>query len=312
MADVQDAPSASPDQPEPDFASFEAATLASLGTQFQPTKAADTAPAKPVEQAASTDAIAKPASEPGKKDKGAKARIAELNPEIATLEERLRYRAELKERLARSEKDDQPADPSPAPPKPPDPEEDIAQYEALPGWPKEENYQDYGRLLTARAKFIFQHESQQSERTAQQAREQRQAQEADARSLAKGIEEFPDFVTVVQRAFEAGRKFPKHVIDEIRANEEDGHRIVHALAQGDDALYARIADPIQFGRYVERVLGQPAPPKKFVPQKTSAPDPPVTLGSHLTDAPDAERAAVAAGDFTSFEAALMSKLRTGA
>lgn len=307
MADVQDAPSASPDQPEPDFAAFEAATLASLGTNFQPTKA-DPAPAKPVEQAASTDALPTPASEPGKKHKGAKARSAELDQENAELQEKLRIRAVLREELAKGAKDATP-DPSPAPVK--TAAQESARYKAMPGYPQVAEFEDYGDYTAAVSDFVSSKRLEEYSHKAKQEYDAGQFRELHQRFDARGTEAFPDFRDVLMAAGQAGRQWPEHVTRKVLAHEQ-GPAIARALAlaKDDDALYARIADPVEFGEYVGEFLAQyRAPTRKSVPQKTSAPDPPLTLGSHLTDAPDAERAAVAAGDFPTFEAALMSKLR---
>lgn len=312
MADEQDASSASPEAP--DFAAFEAATLKGLPTNFEPTKA-DAAPAKPVDQAASTDATPKPASEPGKpKEKGAKARTAELDAEIAGLQEKLRLRKFLNEELDRRPKDDKPADSSPAPVKAKP--RDFERYEAMPDAPKVRDYEDYGQWSVDMAAFAGRKEAQEliDEYSQRQKREYDQGQQQGAieRMRTKGLEAHPDFDEVGDAAFKAGRKWPEAVARFVLTNEH-GHEVAYALAKaaGDDALYARIADPIEFGMYVgEFLASQKAPAKKSTIPKP--PDPPVVLGSRPHDTTDAEQAALAAGDFSSFEAALMAKLRPSA
>lgn len=319
MADEQDASSASDTPIEVDFAAFEAATLESLGKPFEPIKAAS-APAKPVEQAASTDAPAKPASEPGKpKEKGAKARSAELDPEIAELQEKLRLRKMLREELERG-RDEKPAASSPAPKKAA--AREFERFKAMPDAPKLDDvdergsalFNDYQDWAVEMAAFVAGKRLEEYSQKQQQDYDAGQFRDAQSKFDAKGVEAFPDFRDVLTSAAQAGRRWPDHVTRKVFTHEQ-GPSIAYALAQAkdDDALYARIADPVEFGEYVGAFLAQQAPPKKSpVPPVTKAPEPPVTLGGRPHDTADPSKAAVAAGDFSAFEADLMAKLRVGA
>lgn len=308
MADEPDASSASPEAP--DFAAFEAATLKGLSTNFEPTKA-DSAPAKPVEQAASTDATPKPASEPGKpKEKGAKARSAELDPEIAELQEKLRLRKMLREELDRG-RDDKPADPSPAPVKAT--QREFERYKAMPDAPKVAEYDDYGDWNIDMAAFVNRKGIEEYAQKQRQDYDAGQFRTMQAAFDTKGVEAHPDFREVLIAAAQAGRKWPEHVTRKVFTHEQ-GPAIAYALAQAkdDDALYQRIVDPVEFGEYVgEFLASRKAPPKK--PTLSAVPkasDPPIVLGSRPHESADPEQAAIAAGDFSSFEAALMAKLRS--
>lgn len=311
LADEQDPSSGSQETPpEVDFAAFEAATLSTLAPNFEPNKAA-TAAAKPVEQAASTDATPKPASEPGKKEKGAKARSAELDPEIAELQEKLRLRKMLREELAA--RDDKPADSSPAPVKAA--AKEFERLKAMPDAPKLDEFNDYQDWSVAMAAFVTDKRLEEYSQKQKQEVEHGQFQSAASRMEAKGAETYEDFREAGTAAAQAGRAWPRPVTEFVLTHEH-GHDVAYALAKAkdDDALYLRIADPIQFGMYVGEVLAQlNAPPKKSPKTPVSkAPEPPVMLGGRPHDTVDPSKAAMAAGDFSAFEADLMAKLRVGA
>lgn len=314
MADEQDASSASP--AVPDFAAFEAATLQGLPTNFEPTNA-DTAPAKPVDQAASTDATPKAASEPAKpKDKGAKARSAELDPEIAELQEKLRLRKMLREELDRG-RDDKPAESSPAPVKAT--QKEFARFRAMPDAPKIGDFEAFEDWSVEMSVFVagkrLEEFSEEFSRKQKQDYDAGQFRDAQSQFDAKGVEAFPDFRDVLTAAAQSGRRWPEHVTRKVFTHA-DGPAIAYALAQAkdDDALYQRIADPVDFGEYVgEFLAARKAPSKKSTLSAVpKTPEPPVVLGSRPHDTTDPEQAAVAAGDFSSFEAALMAKLRPSA
>lgn len=310
---MPDVPDPSSGSPEVDFAAFEAATLQGLPTNIEPTKA-DTAPAQPVDQAASTDATPKPASESGEpKGKGAKARSAELAKENADLQEQLRLRKMLREELKLTEKGDKPADSSSAPVKAR--VREFERFKAMPDAPKVADYDDYGDWTIDMQVFVNRKGLEEYSQRQKQDYDAGQFRDQQTKFDAKGVESFPDFRDVMTAAAEAGRVWPEHVVRKV-FNHDQGAAIAYALAQAkdDDALYRRIADPVEFGEYVGEFLAQHKAPtsRRAVPTVTKAPEPPTTLGTHLQDRTDPEHAAMAAGDFSSFEAALMSKLRTSA
>lgn len=308
--DVVAVPSTAPeDAPARDFTSFEAEALArdSGRPQIAP-KPADSAAAKPVDQVASTDAVDKPASEPGKpKEKGAKARSAELDAEIVEMREKLRIRAVLKEELARG--DAKPAESSPAPPKATS--KASERYKAMPDAPKLDEYQTYEDWSVDMADFAA---TKRLEEYSQQQRHEYESgkfQEAHTKFDAKGVEAFPDFREVLTAAAQSGRQWPEYVTKAVLTHEQ-GHAIAYALAQAKDdhALYARLADPVEAGMVIGEILAQQKPPSlKPVTRISRAPDPPQTLGTRPNDKGDPMRAALANDDFSSFEAAFLAKER---
>lgn len=114
-----DSSPATPTDPTTTLAALSAPELATwrhTGT-LPESNEAGTTPAEPVEQAAPTDAISEPASEPAKvkKGKGVSARNVELDAEIQSLQEKLRIRKELDAELSRRGiADVKPAESSPA------------------------------------------------------------------------------------------------------------------------------------------------------------------------------------------------------
>lgn len=131
-------------------------------------KTSESAPDKPVDQAASTDASTGTASETVKpektKGKGLKARVDQLKEENETLSAELRRRRELNEQIAAEDarskpKQDATTDPSPAATAKPK-EADWKRFKDLPDAPKSEDFtgetalEDY---LDARAGFIAGH-----------------------------------------------------------------------------------------------------------------------------------------------------------
>lgn len=260
---------------------------------------AESAPAEPVEQAASTDALPKAASEPAKK-RNAETRIQEL------LAERDRERSEvarLRSELEQHRPKDVKADPSPAKPS----QREFERYKAMPDAPKVSDYDDYGDWNIDMAAFVNRKGLEEYTSKLKQDYDAGQHREMHGKFDAKGVEQFSDFREVLGAAGNAGRQWPDFVNRKLLTHEQ-GPAIAYALAQAkdDDALYQRITDPVEFGEYVAEFLAQQKTPRK-PPTKTTAPDPPFTLGSQTHDSVDEEESALQSGDQTAFKAARLRR-----
>lgn len=307
MPDVQDASSASPETPlDPaeqavangDQAAFKEVRLAQRAGKPVPqiTPYAESTPAKPAEQAAPTDATPKLASEPSKPEKkpsennNANTRIRELVSENAAL------KAQLEQRTAPP---DVKADPSPAKPS----TREFERLKAMPDAPKIadfENFEDWSIEMAAFAAGKRLEEYSQQQKQDYDAGQFRDAQTAFD---TKGLAAHADFREVLTAAAQHGRKWPEHVTRKVFTHEQ-GPSIAYALAKAkdDDALYQRIADPVDFGEYVAEFLAQQKLPPKPNP-KTNAPDPPFTLGTRPHDSANALESAVESGDQYAFKQA---------
>lgn len=307
MPDVQDASSASPEIPlDPaeqavangDQAAFKEVRLAQRAGKPVPqvTPSAESAPAKPVEQAAPTDASSKLASEPSKPKKNAETRIQEL---LARDRERsdeiARLKAQLEQRTAQP--DVKPAAPSPAKPTP----REFERFKAMPDAPLLKDYNDYEDWFIDMSAFVNRKGFEDYDQRKQQEYDAGKTRELEQQFDSKGVAAYPDFRDVLNAAGLAGRRWPQHVRDKVFSHEQGVH-IAHALAKAkdDDALYQRIADPVDFGEYVAEVLASQRQPKEPNP-KTQAPDPPFTLGTRPHDSTDALEAAVESGDMHAYK-----------
>lgn len=148
-------------------------------------QSADAATAKPGEQAAPTGANKQTASEPvdpaKKKGKGVKERTAELDAEIAEMNDRLRIRAELRKQLEASEpkpKADGPKDSS-TPAKPETPKERYKRLAQHPDAPRSEefdgNLDEWGAAM---AGFVAEQIAREQISSALSARDESQGQQA--------------------------------------------------------------------------------------------------------------------------------------
>lgn len=264
-------------------------------------KPAESAPAQPGDQVASTDASAKPASEPGK-PKGAKARSAELDPEIVELREKLKLRAMLREELARG--DAKPAESSPAPKATSKASE---RFKAMADAPKLDDYQTFEDWSVDMADFAARKNLEEYSQKQRQDTEIGQFRDAEAKFDAKGVEAYPDFREVLTAAAQAGITWPEHVAKAVFTHKQ-GVDIAYALASAKDdhALYARLADPVEAGMVIGDILARLQPKTSPVSNHTRAPEPPITLGSRPHDKSDALQTAVDSDDFTAFREAKLA------
>lgn len=293
---------------------------------------ADAATATPVDQAASTEASSEADSEtaaPGKgKGKGAEARIPELLRDRAE-ERRLRLDAqaradELERRLTALERPKPDASPasSPATTK-----AEWQRYADMPDAPKEDAFERYGDYTAAMSLFIgkqlfAEHDQAQQARAHQQATHQRIAQKfstsherfkahLEAHPEAKDRIR-PELLNIVPISLlgtdePAG---PHHFLAEEVATSEANGPLLEYFSTPDGAQHwGRLMQlgPDQIvreigrleGRFLTRDTAATRPPKTI----STAPEPPEALGKRPADpVPDAE-AALARGDFSSYQEA---------
>lgn len=256
-------------------------------------KPAESAPAPPVDQAASTDAIDKPASEPGKpKDKGIKARSAELDRENAELREKLRVRALLREELARGPQDATPAASSPAPAKTSKPYE---RFMAMPDAPKLDDYQSFEHWQVDMTDFVDEVKYRERSERQQQDQQTQTHQKFVDESLAKGRAAHADFDEVTQQAYEAGYRFPAFAAPLF--THERWPDIAYALAKD------QITDQLRQMEVITGLVNQSKPSTPPVSTITKAPEPPITLGSRPHDKADELERAITEGDTSAYRAA---------
>jgi hypothetical protein len=281
-------PAASPAAPEPtlspvdqavasgDQAAFKEARRAERSGTVSADKPAASAPASPEVPAASTDASPSAASEPAKGSK-VKTRTAELDTEIAALQERLRIRATLRDELARTstpKPDDPPASSATAPAKK---TYDGKKYAELPDAPKLEAYADYNEYLADLSVFIADTRAEERD----QARQQQETETARERTHAQRREAFDRSVSTF--AERATAELPPEIM-----------ALAGAAAGGDQAITREQLDGLdpQLFRLTPTFLlaaDQPITFGNLVADQLLASDHPVQLLRHLSDPTEAAR-----------------------
>jgi len=296
-----------------DMGAFKAAKAAErAGTPLTPSadqSGASAAPA-PDDQAASTDATPKPASEPGKQsNRGAEARIKELNWRTKQAEERA---ARLEQELAALRQTQPETKPAASSPAAVDAEPQLADFEGDP-----DKYPDpYVAWLDARQEWKW--------RQLESQRQEQQQREAQERSHRAWVED------TVRRARELGPELVESLSEEVRnlrplvslgpheppttANfitqqilESDAAGpILKHLSDHPEELRRLEAIPkygqmvYEVGKLAARLSAPPPPsPPKVI---TTAPPPPTTTGNRPTEPVDALEAAVRSGDMAAFKA----------
>lgn len=295
-----------------------------------PETPADSSPAQPEAQAAATaaspDAAASEAVKPAGKstEKGAKARNAELDAEIAGLQDRLKLRRTLRDELAtldRPRTDAKSAESSTAKPS----EAEWKRYMAMADAPKEENFERFGDFTAAAALFITdqrmaEHQTRASADAAVRSREDglhRMGESATARiqEFAKANPGFdqkvsPELLAVPAATFMQMNDKPvgpQHVLaEEVLKSEHTGPLLLHFSTPEGAQDWARLCrlpnrgDLLRaFGRLEARFDGASAstPAPKTV---SSAPTPPVTLGTRTADTADPMDAAIKRKDTAAY------------
>jgi hypothetical protein len=301
------------------------------------TPSADSSPAKPVEQAAET-AASSPASEPGKpadpKEKGVKARSAELDRDIAAMQDKLRLRAQLRDELARTER---PSDgkPDSSPGQPPT-QAEWKRFLAMPDAPKVEDFEgENGFVEWTAAVGLFiadkrYQEHQDRARGDSEFRSQvdavtRLQEEATAR-VSQYAKDHPDFNTKVHpelieldtatvRRLKGQKVGPQHVLaEEILKSPSTAQLLEHFSTEAGQQEWARLMTlaPGDLMRAFGRIEGRmeqgtsQAPPAASAPAPkdlSSAPPPGKPMGERPTEPIDPSEAALKRRDYRAFEAA---------
>lgn len=272
-------------------------------------KAAESAPAEPVEQVALTDASPKAASEPAKPKKNADTRVQELLAERERdRSETARLRAELES--LRKPAADVKAESSPAKPTP----REFERFKAMPGYPQVSDFDDYGDYTIAVSDFVSSRTLAEFSQKQKDEFDRGEFRKSTEKFGASGREQFPDFDTVLGAAETAGRQWPQHVTRKVLTSEH-GPALAYELAKAkdDDALYTRIADPVEFGEYVGEFLATrkaqvvAKPPVSII----KTPGPPVTLGDRAHDKASELDSAVETDDVAAYRAARLRERMAG-
>jgi len=306
-----------------------------------PTKAdqpADSAPAQPVEQAASTDASSSPASEAGtpaketKPRKNADTRVQELLRERAEERRRADDLQRRLEALERSPKPDAKPDSSTAA----EQKAEWQRFAELPDAPKEDAFDRYGDYTAAMALYIAdkrfeQRDQQLQQRTREdsQARHVEQVHTSAREKTSTYFEQHPDAKAKVSPELLAipplstldprtvaemqqhpeGRELLKGhwLLDRVLESDVPGPLLVHFSSEQGQRDWQRLT-ALPSSAAVTRALGQIEArletPVSPVPMKSSAaPEPPSTLGKRPGGPVDELKAAQDSGDFRRFKAA---------
>jgi hypothetical protein len=304
---------------EGDVASYRAGRRAERTPTTSPVSQtpAASSPAPPEEPAAETSAQASPASEPGTepKPKGAKARSAELDKDIAELNERLRLRKQLREELdALGHQPKQDVKPGSSPAAKIDAPEDPE--------PTLESFQndDDPYLAFTKASAAWTARQEHRKLTADlQARNQKEAYERELNSAtqrmeAKAREKYADWDAVRDAAVEEikaeTRKSWSADISEFVAYHPQGHELAYALLKdgADSARLSSITHPVILGFEIGSRLAKLSQPQTPAPKTVSgAPPPPQTLGSRAAQPANPIDSAVAEGDVSSYRRARLAE-----
>lgn len=287
----------------------------------------------PVEQAASTDATTQPASEPGKapKEKGAKARISELDAEIErdrqAIQERLRTRALVREELSALDRPNKDArQPEPSTGKPTT-QAEWERFAAMPDAPNEDDFASVRDYTIAMSLFVS--DKRDGER-AQRAR-MTDAQTRHAESVKKTVDSAaqrieayrakdpdleskinPDLTAVVPaklvprgQAIGPDNALMQEILDSdftpelfIHFSTPEGQTEWNRLCQLGSQNPAALLRA--FGRVEARFESSKADPTPAPKHVSSAPTPPVTLGSRTADTSDPLESAIKRKDTAAY------------
>lgn len=310
------------------FSAFRKAERAERSGQPLESKPADSTPAKPVDQAASTDATPKPASEPAKPK--TEARFQELLTERSTLRsENDRLRRELDDARRPAAKSDVPrAESSPAAAATITYPAELASAEAFSAKHPTASYEDY---LDARADFRAEQRFTQRDQAQQQAAERTARTQAlterdrqYAGCIAEATTADPEFLTKIHKdvldlkpfdQLQPGEQptgyhcIAEEILDSIAAaplmrHFSDHPEDLHRIAKLQPRALLR-----EMGKLEASLANIPVVAPKHV---TDAPAPPTTLGSRPTSDVDPSQSAVVKQDFSAFRRAERQKLLAGA
>lgn len=289
--------------------------LPAARSEEDPSTPADSTPAEPAAQAASTDATSSPDSEPGTPGKKAKSNAD------TRVQELLRERAELRDKLARYERgeastpppsQDAPSAASSPAPAGSEPFPDFDTWSAR----AEHEGKSYEEYIDARTEYRW---TQRQEQERRQAAVRGRVSAFHERYAAASAAD-PTFATSLSPAVLALQPVdalppgapvtPLNVAaQEIVQSEHAPALLRHFSTHPDELEALRTAAPSVVIRAIAKLEARldasagtstPTPTPKAI---TSAPEPPPTLGSKATAPLDEAAAAVARGDFTAYAAA---------
>lgn len=280
---------------------------------------ADSSPAAPDAQAGSTEPKAPPASEPGTpKTKGADARKAELHAEIQTL---LQQRAQLRDEIAQRtpRPPDAPPASSPAPVSDvPQLKDFIARVGIAEGF---ETYEDAQQAFLDARDTYRAREHQRVQAQVAYANQVQEAVRTFADRRAKAIEADPTWSEKVAPSIlnlkphfsepPGTPRRPDHDLAEGIVLSEHAPQVMAYLTEHPEVFSRLLQSPTyaiyrELGR-IEAALTPSVPPPadKPVPKSlSSAPPPPVVLGTKPSVLEEDWKTAVTRGDFSAYERAM--------
>jgi hypothetical protein len=318
--------------PMPDISNDAARDAWLSGTPLAADQPSDAATDKPVDQAASTDAHAKPASEPGdptkSRGKGVKERNAELDEEIKQLNEKLRLRSEIRRQLDATDraqpKPDATPDSSPAV----DKKAEAAKFRAMPDAPKIEDFESYDDWAIEMASFVADKKLEAREARSRQESQHRREEQQFTEKAKKASERFGSYLEKNPEA--KARISPELMaivpISQLKPGEPVGphnfiaEQIFESDFTGELADYFSTDEGFQdfqrlmrlspdvimreIGRLEARYVTREAAPSSTRPPKTisTAPDPPESFGKRPAAPADAAETALFSGDPVAYQA----------
>lgn len=318
--------------PMPDISNDAARDAWLSGKQLPADQNADAATAEAVEPAASTDAQeAKPASEPGdtvskSRGKGVKERNAELDAEIASLNEKLRLRSEIRRQLdavdrAPQPKPDAKTDSSPAA----DTKAEAARFRAMPDAPKLENFESYDDWAIEMASFVADKKLEAREARSREESKARHEEQQFTEKAKKAGERFqsyleknpaakerirPELMAIVPVSqMQPGERPGPHnfIAEQIFESDFTGELADHFSTDAGIQDFQRLMrlgpDQIlrEIGRLEARFVTQADASSTRSPKTIStAPDPAETLGKRPAQTADRLESALLTGDFSAY------------
>jgi hypothetical protein len=310
------------------------------GTTPDPsTTPADSSPAAPAAQVESTDSSIPPASEPGTSAKPSKvkARSAELDAEIAALNDKLSTRARLRAQLSEPDptpsvsrpSDATPAASSPATVAPLDqllkspdlsrpPLEDAEFFAAYP----QATLGQFSRYQTRYETLAMQREHSAASQVTTRIRsfvERRNAALQERPTLMADLDPRVATLTPIDALPPGTAPTALNLVAQEIVESDQAVALMQYLSDHPE-VYDRLAsapsrDVIlrEMGR-IEALASQPVSPSRVVSPKTttSAPSPTTSLGSRPTGTTDAAAAAIGAQDFGRYRAEMNDRDRKGA
>lgn len=267
---------------------------------------AESSPAPAGDQPASTDASNPVASEPTK-GKGVKARSAELDAEIAALNDRLKLRATLREELARLDPPQKQDAPTAAPStatapslaetlKNPDPRQPLMGDEQFFATYPEASYGQYQVYATKH--LLAEERLQQQQQAVQQQRAQVWSQSVEAVRA-----EHPDYDTQLVALTQVPPTPASEALYEV-LTESGNARLAYHLATNlaETQRIVRLSPAaalVELGKLDARLSAPAQTPS--LKTTTSAPPPPPSILNRATAPADEVDAALASGDFRRYK-----------